>query len=59
MSSVMCSELRIMPEISRPPRPSACEHQSAECALTSPVSTESGMLMTCRMQHAMSVSTVL
>ena len=32
---------------------------SVECAFTSPVSIESGMLMTCGMQYAMSVSTVL
>ena len=31
----------------------------ATCAFTSPVSIESGMLVTCRMQYAMSVSTVL
>ena len=36
-----------------------CEYQSVECAFTSPVSIESGMLVTCRMQYAMSVSTVL
>ena len=29
------------------------------CAFTSPVSIESGMLVTCRMQYAMSVFTVL
>ena len=45
--SMMCSELLIMSEI------------SCQCAFTSPVSIESGMLVTCRMQYAMSVSTVL
>ena len=35
-----------------------CEYQNVECAFTSPVSIESGMLVTCRMQYAMSVSTV-
>ena len=33
-----------------------CEYQSVECAFTSPVSIESCMLVTCRMQYAMSVS---
>ena len=36
-----------------------CEYHSVEGEFTSPVSVESGMLMTCRMQYAMSVSTVL
>ena len=36
-----------------------CVYQSVECAFTSPVSIESGMLVTCRMQYEMSVSTVL
>ena len=36
-----------------------CEYQSVEYAFTSPVSIESGMLVKCRMQYAMSVSTVL
>ena len=57
--SVMCSELLIMSEISCPLWSSVCEYQSVECAFTSPVSIESGMLVTCRMQYAMSVSTVL
>ena len=35
------------------------EYQSGEFAFASPVSVESGMLMTRRMQYAMSVSTVL
>ena len=51
MFSIMCSELLIMPSV--------CEYQSVECALPSPVSIESGMLVKCRMQYAMSVSTVL
>ena len=34
------------------------EYQSVECAFTSPVSIESGMLVTCRMQFVMSVSSV-
>ena len=33
--------------------------ESVECAFTSPVSIESGMLVACRMQYAMSVSTLL
>ena len=57
--SVMCSELLIMSEISCPLWSSSCAYQSVECAFTSPVSIESGMLVTCRMQYAMSVSTVL
>ena len=32
---------------------------SVKCAFTSPVSIESGMLVTCRMQYVMSVPTVL
>ena len=36
-----------------------CEYQSVECAFTSPVSIESGMLVTCCMQCAISVSMVL
>ena len=46
--SVMCSELLIMSEISCPLWSSVCEYQSVECAFTSPVSIESGMLVTCR-----------
>ena len=38
---------------------SVCEYQSVECAFTSPVSIESGMLVTCRMQYAKYVFTVL
>ena len=38
---------------------SVYEYQSVECASTSPESIESCMLVTCRMQYAMSVSTVL
>ena len=34
-------------------------YQSVKCAFTSPVSIESGMLETCCMQCAISVSTVL
>ena len=45
--SVMCSGLLIMLEISCP---LLCEYQSVECAFTSPVSIESGMLVTCCMQ---------
>ena len=40
-------------------RSSVCEYQSVECAFTSPVSIESGLLVTCRIQCAMSVSTGL
>ena len=36
-----------------------CEYQSVECAFTSPVSIESGIVVTCRMQYEMSVFTVL
>ena len=36
-----------------------CEYQSVECAFTSPVTIESIMLVTCRMQDAMSLSTVV
>ena len=57
--SVMCSELLIMPKISCPLWSSVCEYQSVECAFTLPVSIKSGMLVTCRMQYATSVSTVL
>ena len=57
--SVMWSELLIMSAISCPLWSSVCEYQSVECAVTSPVSIESVMLVTCRMQYAMSVSTVL
>ena len=57
--SMMCSELLIMSEIRCPLWSSVCEYQSVECAFTSPVSIESGMLLTCRMQYAMSVATVL
>ena len=31
-----------------------CEYHSVECAFTSLVSIESGMLVTCRIQHGMS-----
>ena len=57
--SMMCSELPIMLEISSPLWSSVCEYQNVECAFTSPVSIVAGMLVTCRMQYAMSVSTVL
>ena len=57
--SVMCSELLILSEISCPLWSSVCEYENVECAFTSPVSIESGMLVTCRMQYPMSVSTVL
>ena len=57
--SIMCSELLIMSEISCPLWSSVCEYQNVECTFTSPMSIESGMLVTCRMQYAMSVSTVL
>ena len=40
-----------MSEISLPLWSSMCEYQSVECAFTSPVSIESGMLVTCRMQY--------
>ena len=56
---MVCSELMIMSEISCPLSSSVCEYQSVECAFTSPVSIESGMLVMCRMQNAMSESTVL
>ena len=44
----MCSELLIMSEINWCLWSSVCEYQSVECAFTSPVSIESGMLLTCR-----------
>ena len=50
--SIMCTELLIMSKISCPP-------WSSVCTRVSPVSIESGMLLTCRMQYATSVSTVL
>ena len=55
--SMMCSELLIMSEISCPLWSSVCEYQSVECAFTSPVCIEAGMLVTCRMQYVMSGST--
>ena len=42
--SIMCSELLIMLEISWPLWSPVCEYQSVECAFTSPVSIESGVL---------------
>ena len=48
--SVMCSELLIMSEISCSLWSSVCEYQIVEWAVTSPVSIESGMLVTCRMR---------
>ena len=48
--SMMCSELLIMSEISCPLWSLVCEYQSVECAFTSPVSIESGILVTCHMQ---------
>ena len=57
--SVMCSDLLIVSEISCPLWWSLCEYQSVEYAVTSPVSIESGILVTCRMQYAISASTVL
>ena len=48
--TVMCSELLIMSEISCPLWSSVCEYQGVECAFTSPVSIESGLLVTCRMR---------
>ena len=57
--SIMCSELPIMSEIRWPLWSSVCEYQSDGRAFTSPVSIESGMFVTCRMQYVRSVSTVL
>ena len=54
--SIMCSGLLIRSEISEPLWSSVCEYQSVECAFTLPVRIESGMLVTCSMQYAMSVS---
>ena len=48
--SIMCSELLIMSDISCPLWSSVCVYQSVECAFTSPVSIESGMLETCLMR---------
>ena len=45
-------------EISSPPRLSVYECQSVECAFTSPVIIESGMLVMYCMQFVMSVSVV-
>ena len=56
--SAMWLELESAPETSPPRRPSVHECQSAECAPTSPVTIESGMLVMYCMQPAMSVSAV-
>ena len=53
--SIICSEFLIISEISGPLSSSVCEYQSVGWAFTSPVSIESGILVTCRVQYAMSV----
>ena len=57
--SVMCSELLMTSAISCPLWSSVYECHKVECAFTSPVSTECGMLVMCSMQCWMSVSAVL
>ena len=56
--SAMRLELESASETSSPRRPSVHECQSVECAPTSPVTIESGMLVTHCMQPVMSVSAV-
>lgn len=57
--SVMWSELLMTSAMSWPLWSSVCEYQRLECAFTSPVRTESGMLVMYCMQCCMSVSIVL
>ena len=58
--SVMWSELLMTSAISCPLWSSVYECQRVECAFTSPVRTECGMIvMYCSMQRCMSVSAVL
>ena len=54
----MRPELESVSEISPPRWPSVHECQSVECAFTSPVTIELGMLVTYCMQFVMSVSVV-
>ena len=56
--SAMRLELESASEISSPRRSSAYECQSVECAFTSPVTIELGMLVMYCMQPVMSVSVV-
>ena len=56
--SVMWLELESAPETSPPRWPSVHERQSVECAFTSPVTIELGMLVMYCMQPVMSVSAV-
>ena len=57
--SVMWSELLMTSAISCPLWSSWYECQKMECAFTSPVRTECGMFVMCRMQSCISVSSVL
>ena len=57
--SVIWSELLMTYVISYPLWSSVYDHQRMECALTSLVRTECGMLVMCCMECCMSVSTVL
>ena len=57
--SVMWSELLMTSAISCPLWSSVYESHKVECAFTSPVRTECGMLVMCCMQCCMSVSAVL
>ena len=57
--SVIWSELLMTPAISCPLWSSVYKYQRAECAFTSPVRNECGILVMCCMQCCMSVSTIL
>ena len=57
--SVMWSELLMTSVISCPVWSSVCECHKVECAFTSPVRTECGMLVMWCMQCCMSMSAVL
>ena len=57
--SVMWSELLMISAISCPLWSSMYECHKVECAFTSPVKTECGMFVICRMHCCMSVSAVL
>ena len=56
--SVMWSELLMTSAICCPLLSSVYECQRVECAFTSPVRTDCGMLVMCSMQCGMSLSTV-
>ena len=57
--SVIWSELLVESAISCPLWLSVYECRRMECALTSPMRTESGMFVMCCMQYCMSLSAVL